>query len=169
MVIPALPKAGLLPKWPKPDPATDWARGRRWVAGAWRAQPCDSKSSPCAGVLSIRPSTDVISSPPALVMFRNAGLRSPCAGYRYMAECKRVQPRLPRTPFRDSFRVATRTAVDQFRASRVIQPRGTSVECIPGDRYLVRLPLADCRSYIGMLDSFQVGAPCHLSRIQKRC
>ena len=44
------------------------------LAGAWRAQPCGSKSSPRAQVLSLGSSKDVISSPAALIIFRNAAL-----------------------------------------------------------------------------------------------
>jgi hypothetical protein len=38
-------------------------------AGAWRAQPCDSRSSPRARILSMCPSTDIISSPRCLDHF----------------------------------------------------------------------------------------------------
>jgi hypothetical protein len=53
--------------------------GRSPPAGAWRAQPCDSRRSPRARLFSKCSSKDVSSSPAALIILRNAGLRSYCA------------------------------------------------------------------------------------------
>lgn len=44
--------------------------------GAWRMQPCGSRSSPAARALSLWSSANVVSSPAASIILRNAGLRS---------------------------------------------------------------------------------------------
>ena len=65
-------------------------------------QPCDSRRSPRARLFSKCSSTDVSSSPAALIILRNAGLRSPCARRNEASRSLRAPgtrvPQLPSPP-----------------------------------------------------------------------